>query len=65
MTDAPDIEARVLLTAAQLALIDSFQTKAALRSREDAIRLLLDIALESVTGRGRRFWDRPLVDPKD
>src|SRR3954452_6592244 len=49
---------------AQLDMIDGFQHAKGLASREAAIRLLLDIALETVTGTGRRFWDKPLIGPE-
>jgi len=52
------------MPASQAALIDAFQAEQGISSRTEAIRLLLDIALESVTGRGRRFWDRPISDVK-
>ena len=48
--------------APQLELIERFQRENGLASRQDAVVLLLDIALEAVTGKGRRFWDRPLTD---
>ena len=48
-------------SAAQLAMVDDFQRKMGQPSREAAILLLLDIALEAVTGTGRRFWDKPIV----
>lgn len=49
------------LSAAQLAMIDDFQRQTGQPSREAATLFLLDIALEAVTGTGRRFWDKPIV----
>jgi hypothetical protein len=43
-------------------MIEAFQHKESLPSRARAIELLLDIAIETVTGTGRRFWDKPIVD---
>jgi hypothetical protein len=51
----------VELSAAQVAMVDDFQRRAGLSTREAAVLLLLDVALEAVTSGGRRFWDRPIV----
>ncbi len=61
----PNVRTQITLTASQAAMIDAFQAKEELPSRADAIQLLLDIALETVTGRGRRFWDKPIVAPDE
>ena len=41
----------------QIKLIEEFQRSERLLSREAALGLLLEIALEVVTGTGDRFWD--------
>ena len=61
MSDRHQGALSVTLSPAHLALVDQFQRDRSLASREAAIALLLDIAFEAVTGRGRRFWDKPLV----
>ncbi len=58
--DEQQIDVNVSVTDAQLVAIDHFRDDRQLPSREAAVRWLIDIALESVTGSGRRFWDRPL-----
>ena len=62
--DRDPIPLHVGVNLAQLDLIDTFQHENGLASREEALLLLLDIALEAVTGRGRRFWDKPIVPPR-
>lgn len=47
----------VSLPSRQINLVDQFRREKALASREAAIALLLDIALEATSSRGRRFWD--------
>ena len=61
MSDSESSTPSITLDAAQLALVDQFQRDRALASRDAAIALLLDIAFEAATGRGRRFWDKPIV----
>ncbi len=48
---------QITATADQLATIAEFEHAEGL-TRPDALRLLLAIALESVTSGGNRFWDR-------
>lgn len=55
----------VPLTAAQLAAVDRFQKDRQLPSREAAVAWLIDIAVESTTGSGRRYWDKPIRSGKD
>ncbi len=45
-------------SAAQIDAVEAFRVREGLPSRAEALRLLLDIALDSVTKSGRRFWDR-------
>ena len=49
---------QITVTAAQLELLDEFQKRENLPSRAEALSLLLEIALDTVTTSGRRFWDR-------
>ena len=48
----------VTLQRQQIKLIEEFQRSERLLSRDAALGLLLEIALEVVTGTGDRFWDR-------
>lgn len=52
----------IALTSAQLENLDLFQQERGIPSRDAALRLLLDIAFEAVSARGRRFWDKPVVE---
>jgi hypothetical protein len=58
--DAPHMLA-VTLSAAHLGNLERFQETSGIASRDAALALLLDIAFESVTATGRRFWDRPIA----
>ena len=49
---------QVTLSAQQLVLLDEFKRVEKLSSREATLSLLLEIALEVVTGAGSRFWDK-------
>jgi hypothetical protein len=60
MTATASPRVQIKLTPAQAEMVDAFQTKEHLASRAEAVQLLLDIALETVTGSGRRFWDKPV-----
>jgi hypothetical protein len=62
MSESDPTQLQIGLSAAQLAMVDDFQRQTGLPSREAAIVFLLDIALEAVTGTGRRFWDKPITD---
>lgn len=53
--------ATISLSDAQLTAVDRFREDRKLASREAAVGWLLDIALESVTSTGRRYWDKPIV----
>ena len=55
----------VTLKGQQLKLIEEFQRSERLLSREAAVSLLLEIALEAVTGTGDRFWDKSAGGPLD
>ncbi len=58
---AHDLEAvsvAVRLTNLQIGLVDAFQRIEKLATREAAVELLVEIALDVVNGSGRRFWDR-------
>ena len=46
------------LSPIHLAQVDAFQKAQNLGSRAEALRLLLDIAIEVVTDTGDRFWDQ-------
>ncbi len=59
-----EVSLLVNVSAAQLEAVDRFQQEKGLPSRDGALALLLDIALEAVTGRGRRFWDKRIVEPQ-
>jgi hypothetical protein len=61
----PLIPCQIDLTPAQLNMVDSFQTAQHLPTRMAALQILLDIALEAVTSRGKRFWDTPIVKPPE
>jgi hypothetical protein len=62
MNEATNTRVEFELTPEQVAIIDAFQHKESLPSRAKTIELLLDIAIETVTGTGRRFWDKPIID---
>jgi hypothetical protein len=55
--EAKSLRLHVTVTAEQAALIDAFQQVEQLESRAKTVALLLEIALETVSGKGRRFWD--------
>ena len=55
----------VTVTSDQAAMINAFQRATGLASRADAVRLLLDVAGETMTGRGIRLWDRTIPRMKD
>ena len=59
MSEENTVPVEITLTAAQLANLERFQREQGFASRDAAARLLLDIAFEAVSGRGRRFWDKP------
>ena len=63
MPDGPPTPVMVELSTHQAEMIDRFRAEKGLPSREAALALLLDIAQEAVTSRGRRFWDRPVAEP--
>ncbi len=65
MADDARIPVQIEVSASQLELIDRFQLENGLASRQDTLTLLLHIALETVTSKGRRFWDRPITGPAD
>jgi len=65
MTDTASFKMQITLTATQSAMIEAFQRKEGMASRAAAVQLLLDIALETVTSSGRRFWDKPIVTPEE
>lgn len=65
MSDRDHSAPAITISVAHLELIDRFQRERALASRDAAIALLLDIAFEAATGRGRRFWDKPIVRKDD
>ena len=46
-----------LLTPIQVAYLDAFQTEQGLTTRAEALNLLIEIAIDTVTGTGDRFWD--------
>ena len=51
-----------LLTPVQVAHLDAFQAEQGLATRAEAFNLLIEIAIDVVTGTGDRFWD---VKPGD
>jgi hypothetical protein len=59
MSDVSLQPVEILLTPGQVALLDDFQRTEGLPSQEAALKLLLEIAFETVTSTGNRFWDRP------
>ena len=60
MSEDAQVSTQVGVSAAQLEMLDRFQREAGLPTREAALKLLLDVAFESVTSSGRRFWDKPI-----
>ncbi len=48
---------------ADFAAIDRFRSDEGLSSTADALRLLIEIALETVSAKGRRFWDKKPSEP--
>jgi hypothetical protein len=65
VTETPAIRMQISVSASQAKMIEEFQKKESLPTRTMAIELLLDIALETVTSSGRRFWDKSLVKPEE
>ncbi len=61
MSDVSQVSLEVMLTPGQIALLDDFQKAERLLSRASALKLLLEIAFETVTSTGNRFWDNPAV----
>ena len=59
------VKVELSLTQPQLEMIDRFQEAKGLRSRGEAVALLLDVALEAVTGTGRRYWDKRITEAKE
>ena len=58
MESATPTRLEVTLNDQQLVLLDEFKRVEKLSSREATLSLLLEIALEVVTGTGDRFWDK-------
>jgi hypothetical protein len=48
---------------ADFAAIERFRSEEALSSTADALRLLIEIALETVSAKGHRFWDKKPPEP--
>ena len=65
MSEANKVAIEVVLGANQLDNLERLQEDRGIPSRDDAIRWLLDIAFEAVSGTGRRYWDRPVVGAVD
>lgn len=67
MSESEPTSVTVELSAAQLVMVEDFQRRTGVPTREAAVGLLLDTALEAVTSSGRRFWDKSIVpaDPID
>ena len=53
------------LTPTQAAALDDFQRTEKLQSRVEALGLLLEIGIETVTSSGQRFWDKPFSNMRD
>ena len=56
---------QIELTPTQLATLDEFQRTENLPSRTATLNLLLEIAFETVTSAGQRFWDKPFPIVRD
>ena len=54
-----------LLTPIQVAHLDAFQAEQGLSTRAEALNLLIEIAIDVVTGTGDRFWDVRPADLED
>ena len=52
------IRLEVTLQTQHFKLLEDFQRSERLLSREAALNLLVEIALDVVTGTGDRFWDK-------
>ena len=50
------------MTAEMIASIDTFCADEKLNSRAEAVLLLVEIGLDTVSQKGNRFWDRPPLD---
>lgn len=48
---------------ADFAAVERFRSDEGLSSTADALRLLIEIGLETVSAKGQRFWDRRPPDP--
>lgn len=63
MSDEPrDVRLPVLVSKSEAAAIEEFRLSEQLESRAEAIRLLLEIALDAVNQGGNRFWDKNVTD---
>jgi len=49
---------RVKVTPEQVGAIEAFQAKEKIATREEAVRVLLEIAVDTISATGNRFWDR-------
>jgi hypothetical protein len=59
MCDEPlSVRLPVRVSKSEAAAIDQFQVAEKLGTRAEAIRLLIEIGLDTVSKTGRRFWDK-------
>ena len=58
MSDVSLQPIEIMLSSGQIALLDDFQRAEGLPSQEATLKLLLEIAFETVTSTGNRFWDK-------
>ena len=61
MADETMTTIEATLPDAQLENLEQFQREHGISSRDAALRLLLDIAFEAVSGTGRRYWDKSAI----
>ena len=58
MSDVSLKPVKIMLTPGQIGLLADFQRAEGLPSQEATLKLLLEIAFETVTSTGNRFWDK-------
>ena len=66
MNEGVEINRRVCawVPADMVAAIDAFRAEEKMNSRAEALLLLVEIGLDTVSQRGKRFWDKsPAADP--
>ena len=64
MSDEPrDIRLHARISKSEAAAIEQFRIAESLPTQAEAVRLLIEIGLDTVSKQGRRFWDRKPDEP--